>query len=208
MVSYLGLVHGSHTGQTCRGYKPSTPCTQVRYTERQKHRNQSRLSENQHHFLSESLSPPFQRGQEEKDRIQYIPCQPFLVPDWGRDRCCCRRWGRGTRTRCCPRWPDVSAVNTQTDKKVSNLMFYAQSTRTVISGQTCRRVSNLMLYTHSTRTVISGQTRRRVSNLTLYTQSTRTDISGQTCRWVSTLIFYAQSTSPVISRQTRRQVNK
>ena len=165
MVSYIGHLHGSRTGQTCRGYKPSIPwsCTQVRHTERQKHHNPSRSSGNQHHFLSESLSPPFQWGQEEKDGIQYIPCPPFLAPDWGRDRCCCRRWGRGTRTRCCPRWPDVSAVNTQTDKKVSNLMFYALSTRTVISRQTCRQVSNLMLYAQSTSTDIAGQTCRQVS---------------------------------------------
>ena len=56
---------------------------------------------------------------------------------------------------------------------VSKLLFYTQSTGTVISGQTKVGVSKLLFYAQSTGIVTSGQTKVGVSKLVFYTQSSQ-----------------------------------
>ena len=75
--------------------------------------------------------------------------------------------------------------------RVNNLVFYAQSTSTVISGRRLGRVNNLVFYAQSTSTVISGRRLRRVNNLVFYAQSTSTVISGRRLGRVNNCILRA-----------------
>ena len=75
--------------------------------------------------------------------------------------------------------------------RVSKLVFYAQSTGTVISGQPRTRVSKLVFYAQSTGTVISGQPRTRDSPpiIIIYIYDSLNALSAHTIRINLNMIF-------------------